>query len=1335
MCPEKERLMRECKHQLAVFELEEGSRTVMNHLIAVKQYSRSSADQELPLPHELRPEPVLKLTMTYLMQNIMDLCDVSETNISDWFHFLWDRTRSIRKDITQQELCSLDAVQLVEQCARFHIHCAARLIAEGPQVFDQKINTENLTKCLQTLKYMYHDLNLKLIRCPKEAEFRGYVILLNLHDTNFLWEVKQLRPEIRNSPEVKFAIKVYLAMESRNYVQFFALVRSTTYMNACILLRYFTQMRVKALNIILKAYIARAPISMSISNLTYILAFEDFEQCAQFLEYYGLACDRDDDRVFVDRSTFYYPDMPFILERAINVVEHKRMSSVGEAVHGDVLDTKDVLEKYEPHDSFDENGYLLSKAWSAEDQNYFRPEARIEARNKANRRSPLISDEDEIVFKKPTSLPPLSPRTSSPKLKPSTKSVSKNLSSTFLAAADEIDAQKNVFATANSGSSSQATKENNIFGGFGHGSATASSSSSLFSSQKPLPTSQLAAPKSLFSFAQTPQSNSNFSFKLDSTSEATKNENRVDFSAAAVSNDIPNNSRSNLFGQKAYSVEESNESQRKSLFGNFTTESAKFSPVTQSTSFSSFQSANSYCNLQMPAFSSNLGDAFSAPMKTKRESEEMQREEERKRQLEIELKLKAEEGEAERKRAQQKAEAERREKKKREMIEASEELRDAIIDEITASELKKLAEGEVQRYRNIQQRIQDICNDLVREVVENNAIRIATQVRAAFDKNILMKYFARWQSVTRQAIEQRKKIENTPVWIPNRALSEMVPELSHPLQSYTLSTMKRYRSGIPTQVSLPQVKKIEINVWSHVVPPLLRITDDCVKSNIYWKCIISLPDREEDELCGIISQWLEQNIKRHRPKSEEIFFAEQKVINKSTDQRLSICLRLFAGANILTETKRTAAKKEDFDGSNAAIFFVSMKNLHFARMRLQSLRQKTNSRLPLSVCVYNSNGEDSAVVANILNLEDQDCIFQAHDHVSFAAQIGNCLEYVATNSPVDDKLEMQPLTSLLSECLADEFWNRLTLSIASNPTLSSATTKFSFLCHYHNAAIDRMVSICTPNVEETHEFPPELRPFVPLKSSNVPANLPYFPANWKEISGKSRISLRKLFNALRIHDDLSFKNVTEIQSLEHLIIDFVQKYIHSRSEAEKTAYKMLQKILDHVGSGRIDPIELRQSLARFNWTECFGTFAISLLTYQYKTVLARSELSQFVIYDRAQYLEYKKTNWWLSLNLTELKMLTTTVIRDTDVEIDRLEQSRKRQRIDVTALIEQEQNEVEAALAKGYASLSRADDIIHKLHDNYTISREISHDLDHSLYRHKQTMNEMKYLLRTSEEE
>lgn len=80
-------------------------------------------------------------------------------------------------------------VSLIEKCARFHIHCAHHLCEEPMSSFDAKINNENMTKCLQSLKEMYHDLANKGIYCKSEAEFRGYNVLLNLNKGDILrWE-------------------------------------------------------------------------------------------------------------------------------------------------------------------------------------------------------------------------------------------------------------------------------------------------------------------------------------------------------------------------------------------------------------------------------------------------------------------------------------------------------------------------------------------------------------------------------------------------------------------------------------------------------------------------------------------------------------------------------------------------------------------------------------------------------------------------------------------------------------------------------------------------------------------------------------------------------------------------------------------------------------------------------------------------------------------------------------------------------------------------------------------------------------------------------------------
>lgn len=63
----------------------------------VKEYARSSADQDTPLPSELRPVAVLQRTMAHLCRNIVDRSEFTDELLDDWYMFMWDRTRAIRK--------------------------------------------------------------------------------------------------------------------------------------------------------------------------------------------------------------------------------------------------------------------------------------------------------------------------------------------------------------------------------------------------------------------------------------------------------------------------------------------------------------------------------------------------------------------------------------------------------------------------------------------------------------------------------------------------------------------------------------------------------------------------------------------------------------------------------------------------------------------------------------------------------------------------------------------------------------------------------------------------------------------------------------------------------------------------------------------------------------------------------------------------------------------------------------------------------------------------------------------------------------------------------------
>uniref|UniRef100_S4RRN3 Germinal-center associated nuclear protein n=1 Tax=Petromyzon marinus TaxID=7757 RepID=S4RRN3_PETMA len=347
MCPEKERYLREIRKQLSIYEVIPGTDKV-NHAAVIKEYSRSSADQEEPLPHELRPPHVLDMTMQYLVNSVMN---IGEDNWAEWYDFVWNRTRGIRKDITQQHLCEPISVSLIEKCTRFHVLCAHHLCQQPMATFEPKINNENLTKCLQSLKEMYQDLANKGIYCSGEPEFRGYSVLLNLNHGDILREVQQFREEIRNSSPVKFAVQVFSALNSNNFVRFFKLVKSASYLNACLLHRYFTQVRrdaLKALNVALT--VPQRSSSLPLQQMMHTLLFTSEKEAAEFFSHYGLNV--TDETVELNRSSFIEPECTLAMKKS-SFIECKLTTLLGEVVNGAPLGG---APRHVPSSSFDLQG-------------------------------------------------------------------------------------------------------------------------------------------------------------------------------------------------------------------------------------------------------------------------------------------------------------------------------------------------------------------------------------------------------------------------------------------------------------------------------------------------------------------------------------------------------------------------------------------------------------------------------------------------------------------------------------------------------------------------------------------------------------------------------------------------------------------------------------------------------------------------------------------------------------------------------------------------------------------------------------------------------------------
>ncbi|XP_020830602.2 germinal-center associated nuclear protein-like [Phascolarctos cinereus] len=324
----------------------------VDHPAAIKECSRSSAGLEELLPHDLRPLAVLNMTMGYLVTHILDQ---EERNYQDWYSFVWSRTRGIRKDILQQHLHDPQTVSLMEKCARFHIHCAHHLCEEPISSFDAPTNKAQITKCLFALKEMYLDLASEGKSSRREAEFQASAILLALDQGDVLRQVRQLQPQVRNAPEVKFALQAFTALDSNNYVRFFKLVREASYLNACLLHGYFSQARGNALRAMTATHTvsSQKTTGFPMDRVVGWLLFNDSREAVSFMHHNGLHV--SEGYVELNRQALMEPKQPFRPKRSIFILE-KLTTSVGEVVNGEMLP---AAPQHIPENSFSPGGEYI----------------------------------------------------------------------------------------------------------------------------------------------------------------------------------------------------------------------------------------------------------------------------------------------------------------------------------------------------------------------------------------------------------------------------------------------------------------------------------------------------------------------------------------------------------------------------------------------------------------------------------------------------------------------------------------------------------------------------------------------------------------------------------------------------------------------------------------------------------------------------------------------------------------------------------------------------------------------------------------------------------------
>ncbi|KVH98188.1 SAC3 family protein C [Cynara cardunculus var. scolymus] len=225
MCPVDERVQRERLRDLAIFERLEGNPTKSSSSLAVKKFCRTISTKDIR-DVDMRPVPVLEDTLNYLLTIFKSRSHPFEV-IHD---FIFDRTRSIRQDLSMQSITSGDqSIRMFERIVEFHIvsHYKLRRNTTDSNVSPMHyLNLEQLTKALASLYHLYDENRKSNPSYANEAKFYSFFVLLHLGSDHqptgeslSLW-FRSLPYSIVKSKEMMFSRRLLRYFRFGNYKRF-----------------------------------------------------------------------------------------------------------------------------------------------------------------------------------------------------------------------------------------------------------------------------------------------------------------------------------------------------------------------------------------------------------------------------------------------------------------------------------------------------------------------------------------------------------------------------------------------------------------------------------------------------------------------------------------------------------------------------------------------------------------------------------------------------------------------------------------------------------------------------------------------------------------------------------------------------------------------------------------------------------------------------------------------------------------------------------------------------------------------------------------------------------
>lgn len=942
---------------------------------------------------------------------------------------------------------------------------------------------------------------------------------------------------------------------------------------------------------IVKAYSIKAGVPLALASLAYSLAFEDDTQATQFCEYYGLVC--DEERVYVDRTTFYYPDLPYIMDRAINVVELKKCISVGAAIAGgeDCLAPKSIYSNHVPENSFDARGCLRSGAaddvanvsveevveeeedqlggpvgYEMQDNDDYEEEEEedgeyVEEDNYNGREDYDQDDADDM-----------NQDYDDDREEEEEDDDDNDVSDE---PEDMVDADQLLFkkpspviphlfrGSVKSPSTPLTTKKQSP------ASTTAFTFQSSSSEQK-LP----ALPASGFSFAAQLLSNG--------TSAGTAPKSPV--VSPSRSPFARSNSQTNAF---------SNNNNNTKLTSSQTPPSIGFS-FAKAMATTTATPINTHHQLSKPKTPDSLLNAASNA-------------EERQKLADIQLLVGPQ----------------------------TETLLKEVCREMITTTAQQVLHDYLQQQaaqcsRHGDALLADVVQEVLQEICRDECLAYHVDVYAR--QKMLTRAFNGWRKRSTTNRVARDRTQMTPLWMPSVPVAQQRTELESRHQQSALCDLRRYRQGQAQPVKLSddgdQQKDNKFDLAAQVALGLANKYPQ--HQQLLFNLLVSIPAADEGAFgcSSYLQKWWRDNVKDVTKDSKEPWLI-LKEVTVNAFQSVAICVRVVVGEE---EDGLMCLDKSSDDNLDGILFYLSENEAsaqaQSSRRRLKAVLDKyRRTGVPVTVFNLDKYVEEEQIMTR-LGMDDDRVGSVLVDPRTEKRVLKEALKeglafllehYTLPN----DGLRSMQLLEMVTSTIGETLWMRLAINARVNAATGEILRHGQLVAEIYNDAVDRVVAVTCQDYSHCVDVPRELRRYVKKRSAaEAGTNSCYchFPADWKSVNRRNAI---KAF--------LMSLKITKFPNIE------------IANESFKPAAVLQEYVVTLFGPGSVDTArnvlgQMMQSLREgTSWVRPMQVLTQQLLMERLRH--GRDDLpGMVVVYEESGMVRYQDTPWWLQSTVLKRKI-------------------------------------------------------------------------------------------------